>query len=230
MNRCLCTLALLLAATCAPRGEQVTVHKTRRVVQIIRDGEPEVMNSTCPPEACTQVSLQGFVCHRFSERPDTVVVSGHSSPPSYLGEPPEALADALACLRPELVVLDTCYGLSAPLLDELVRHGFTPMLAGVARKLPPEGLDYSPGFFGDVPVEQRIRLVRPRTGPPLRVFRLDPAALRMARATVDGWSVEKLLTHLERKLPNLVRVELPGTTAEILFLASPTRFRPKIQP
>jgi hypothetical protein len=154
-----------------------------------------------------------------------VVVTGHSTPPVYLGRSPEQLARTIACFRPDLVVLDTCYGFSAPLLDALSAEGIAPLVVGSTHKLPPAGLAYEAPFYAsDGAAEAWAAAVRARSGSPLAVWRLDPAALRAAEERVAGWDAAALTARLRRLHPNLVEVDVGGGGPEFLALVPPQRF------
>jgi hypothetical protein len=75
-----------------------------------------------------------------------VVVVGHSEPPQKLiGFAPEDTLSRLAALvpTPRLLVLDTCFGASASVLDAMVRVNYAPeLLIASASRLPLTGYDY----------------------------------------------------------------------------------------
>lgn len=110
----------------------------------------------------------------------------------------------------------------------MAERGVTPVIAGVTRKLPLEGLEYEAGFLGRSRALNESR-VRPRNGPPLGVFRLDADAVRRAREVVDGWPVERLVEQLVHKLPNLVSVAVAGTEAKFSSLLPPMSLRRQVE-
>jgi len=172
-----------------------------------------------------------FVCPTQSSPTHTVILTGHSGVPTVLGQPPEVIAEVIACFDPELLVLDTCYGFSLTLLDALASQGLTPLVVGPTYQLPPAGLLYSDDFF-DPPVldptvtaEALAQQVQTRSGEPLERWRLAQAPLEAAHAAVDIWSPDRLEANLQRVFPNLVRVPIPNTDAVTLVQVEPAQFR-----
>ena len=221
-------LWLLASGACsreqAPRRAATEVP---RIVSVFsRADAAPLRQSPCPPgsSTCTVVALEDFACPRDAAA-EVLIVTGHSMPPVYLHHGPEALARVADCYRPELVVLDTCYGFSLPLLDALADALPGALVVGTTYKLPPEGLRYDAGFFLPSPPAERAERVQTRSGKPLTRWRLDAQAVRQARDTLDGWGVAELEAHLVRKLPNLVGVGLPGADATALMPVAPERFR-----
>ncbi|MFP2933631.1 hypothetical protein ACLESO_52535 [Pyxidicoccus sp. 3LG] len=183
----------------------------------------EIQRSPCSEGRCPHLTLEDFSCP-FGARADVLVISGHSLPPEYLNASPEELARVARCYRPELIVLDTCYGFSTPLLTALAEEVPSAWVLGSTYKLPPEGLLYDEGFFQDGSPEQRARFVRTRSGRALELWRLDEDALDAALEEVERWEPAVLEARLARKHPNLVKVPLPGT-ATALVPVPPERFR-----
>jgi hypothetical protein len=122
------------------------------------------------------------------------------------------------CLRPHLVVLDTCYGFSSPLLDELASVQTSMLVLGATFKLPPAGLVYEETFYTAQSPQERARHVRTRSGAKLESWWTDKRALRATLETVATWKQPMLLTNLQRKFPNLVRVPIYGSEATLLVL------------
>ncbi len=198
-----------------------------RVVSVFSRLDSELLQkSPCAQSAgaCEEVALEDFSCPRKAAA-EVLIVSGHSLPPQYLHAGPEALARVAACYRPELIVLDTCYGFSLPLLDALADALPGALVVAATYKLPPQGLRYEEGFFLAGTVDARAERVHTRSGKPLTRWRLDPDVLNQAHDMLEGWSVDALEARLVRKLPNLVSVELPGTQASALAPVAPERFR-----
>ena len=105
-----------------------------------------------------------------------MIVAGHGAPPEYLGTT-AAVADAAACFGPELIVIDTCFGASTPLLGALAaRTG--ALVVGAPSLVPGRGFRYLAELFGAGSTEERARPVSSRV--PLYIGR--PGADAMARA------------------------------------------------
>jgi hypothetical protein len=181
----------------------------------------------CEEEGCQLVELESFACTPEVAPAQTVIVTGHSMPPLYVHHSPEALARVLRCFQPELVVLDTCYGFSIPLLDAMLQQGLAPLVLGATYRLPPEGLRYDARFFArGLSAHDRANHVDTRSGAHLSRWQSDAGQLSSSRAEAQSWPREKLTRHLQRVHPNLVQVPLAGTGESVLELVAPDRFRP----
>jgi hypothetical protein len=183
----------------------------------------ELQKAPCSDGRCPHLALEDFSCP-FGARAEVLVLSGHSLPPSYLNAAPEEVARVARCYRPGLIVLDTCYGFSTPLLTALAEAAPGAWVLGPTYKLPLDGLLYDEGFFQAGSPEARARFVRTRSGKPLELWRLDAEALDSALDEVGRWEPAVLEARLARKLPNLVKVSLPGE-ATALVPVPPERFR-----
>jgi hypothetical protein len=215
-----------LLSGCAARDVPPPVSPEVVVLFSTRD-DPEVRALACPEARCRFIDVERFACTGAEASARTVVITGHSSPPLYLQQRPEVLARAIGCFAPELLVLDTCYGFSAPLLDALAARELRPLVVGATFKLPPEGLLYAPRFFTDaaLPAEERAGLVRTRSGRSLQRWTLSPVGLAAAHAEAAGWGPDQLTAQLQRIRPNLVKVPIPGSDATLLEPVEPARFR-----
>jgi hypothetical protein len=142
----------------------------------------------------------------------------------YLGGSADTLAAAIVCVNPALVVLDTCYGFSTPLLQALASAGGRARVVGARRQVPGEGLRYGPAFFEAKDAETRADAVRwgvERT----ESWVINAEELAIARQEVEAMSPAALTQHLQRVHPNLVNVPLGDRGATALALVSPERFR-----
>jgi hypothetical protein len=215
---------LLGACSSGQAPQQEAIRRTGIVSVFSRDDRASVQQSPCTEGRCGHVTLEDFSCPRGAAA-EVLIVSGHSSPPTYLNGDPERVARIARCYRPGLIVLDTCYGFSLPLLEALADEVPSALVVGATHKLPVNGLLYEDGFFQAGSAEQRAGFVRTRSGKPLERWRLDAAALEDARARLEGWDVAALESHLVRKLPNLVGVPLQGSDSVALAPVAPERFR-----
>jgi hypothetical protein len=221
-------LLLLLLLGCAePRtlggGGGAAAGRQALTTLVLSDGElPSPF--VCDGEGCAERALGGFVCDDQTPTAETVVVSGHSLPPMYLGGDAETLAAAIVCVNPALVVLDTCYGFSTPLLQALASAGVRARVVGARRQVPGEGLRYGPAFFEAKDAETRADAVRwgvERT----ESWLVNAEELAVASREVEAMSPAALTQHLQRVHPNLVNVRLGDSGATALALVSPERFR-----
>ncbi|MBN9686395.1 MULTISPECIES: hypothetical protein [unclassified Corallococcus] len=197
------------------------------VLYSVRDDDALTRPACAEQKGCQAMTLESFACTPEVESAQTVIVTGHSLPPLYLHQSPEALARVLRCLQPQLVVLDTCYGFSAPLLDAMLQQGLAPLILGATYRLPPEGLRYDGRFFArGLSAHERAALVDTRSGAHLSRWQADAGQLSSSLTEARSWSREELTRHLQRVRPNLVRVPLVGTEERVLELVAPERFRP----
>jgi hypothetical protein len=231
--RCTALIALALGAALALSVSRWLV-PADGVLVLYSWRDSAAVQTACPTlGSCARRPIEALGCWaRFPGRhPHTVILAGHSLPPdAYLGQAPGRVAALLACLEPQTVVLDTCYGASMPLLEALAATGAGPLIIGSTERLPPAGLIYDARLFSTASPPDPTALVRARSGRHLEVFRIDPAALAQARATVAAWDAPTLESHLRRKHPNLVTVGLPGGSASILVPVSPARFHSPYAP
>jgi hypothetical protein len=196
------------------------------VVVLFSSADPAAVRQLdCPDGRCTFLDLEADPCGAGVAAARTVVVTGHSTPPVYLGGSAARLAAAVACFEPELVVLDTCYGFSAPLLDALAAEGIAPLVVGSTQKLPPAGLSYGERFYAGGAAEARMAEVRARSGAHLAQWKLAPRTLRAAEEQVSRWDRDTLSGRLRRLHPNLVEVNLPDSEETLLVPVAPERFR-----
>ncbi len=218
------TLAHLIGAAFALRRSHRPAGDA--VVVLYSSADPgAVRQLDCPDGRCTFLDLEADPCGASPAAARTVVVTGHSTPPVYIGGSAARLAAAIACFEPDLVVLDTCYGFSAPLLDALAAEGVAPLVVGSTQKLPPTGLSYGERFYAGGTALARMAEVRARSGARLARWTLAPRALRAAEEQVSRWDRDTLSSRLRRLHPNLVEVDLPDSEETLLVPVAPERFR-----
>ncbi len=174
-------------------------------VVVLYSADAPRFRARCPEGRCRYVPLQGFTCR--GEAASTVIVSGHGRPPRYLSHPAEELAAAVRCHRPELVIIDTCYGASAPLLAAL--SDMPALIVGATSLVPPAGLRYGPAFFGDGPPAERAAAVTLPHGALTR-WRASPDDLTRAEAAFDEMTHADLAARVVRRSPMQARMPLPG--------------------
>ncbi|NNB84214.1 hypothetical protein [Corallococcus exiguus] len=219
---------MLLSGACSrePPPRRAATEAPRVVSIFSRADALPLQQAACGAgdDACPNLALEDFDCPRDAAA-EVLIFSGHSLPPLYLHTGPEALARVAACYRPELIVLDTCYGFSLPLLEALAGAVPGALVVGATYKLPSQGLRYDADFFQPGTADARAERFHTRSGKPLTRWRLDADALSQARDTLEAWDVDALEARLVRKLPNLVSVDLPGADAAALVPVAPERFR-----
>jgi hypothetical protein len=178
-----------------------------------------------PQDLCPRFPLAGF--KNPGMQVDTVIVGGHSIPPIYVGQSPAALAKAVASFQPKLVVLETCYGATTPLLDALAATGLRSWVVAAPYQLPVRNLSYGPDFFTQADPTRRAMAVNTDPPYPLLRWQLDPVALRAVHAQVAAMSPAELRQRLKRVQPSLVKIPLPSQLeprGRILVPVSAKRF------
>lgn len=201
----------------------------RPVVEIHSALTP-TLRAPCPTGSCRSVPMEALRdgrCPRGAGA-DVVVVSGHgqaAQPAEYLGASPSALAHAVACHGPRLIVLDVCEGFGLKLLRSLSDRGLDALVVGSVQALPPAGLSFGPAFFdAGRSTAERSAAVGAPAGVRLQRWRLSSSALDRAASAVAGMGPAALAARLETVLPNLVRAPLDAD-AEALVEVHPRRFR-----
>lgn len=188
------TLFALFAAGCRTEPSDVTVIQSARARQL---------TVTCPPGRCREVLVDA----RCDATSDVVVVAGHSMPPLYLDGSPDALAAAVACRRPKLVVLDTCWGASLPLLEALAAKGVHARVIGASFYLPERGLSYGEAFWSTKDPDARAAAITsPHATWPLTNILLEERLIDGWKASLAAMPVTEMRTKLRHTLPNYVVV------------------------
>jgi hypothetical protein len=178
------------------------------VAVLIASETPE-LRAALPEARSRYFTIEGF--ENPGVQADTVVVAGHSLPPLYLGRPAGEVARAIACFAPSLVVLDTCYGASLPVLEALAETGLDAWVVGPPFRIPPAGLRYAPGFLDIASAAARAAAVRTEPPYPLMRWRLDRRTVVALRAEIAQMDAAALRRRLKVVTPPLLRMELaPG--------------------
>ncbi len=159
------------------------------------------------PRGAKLICLDGF--RNSGIQADTVVLGGHSSPPMYVGQPAVRTAKAIASFHPQLVILDTCYGASTPILNALAAEGLRSWVVAAPYQLLVRNFRYGADVFRSADPVKRAMAVQTTPPYPLLRWKLDPAALRAIEAKVDAMGPQELERRLKCVRPALVRMALP---------------------
>lgn len=187
----------------------------RPEVVVLYAPETPHLRPDCPPGRCRTLSLDEALPSDLTA--PTVILTGHGDGRAVGGVTAEALAERVAALRPELVVLDACLSASTPLLAAIARRSDALLVASTER-IRTEGFRYDPPFFSDEPVERRARAVVRWPPAPLYVGRPDPGALAALEAQVEATPGTELQTRVRSWDPTLVSASL-GDGQELLVPA-----------
>lgn len=182
-------------------------------------------HSGLPAPRCPGCELLPIDVRRAAGRPPPrmIVVVGHSVHGSYLNMSVPAFARKIAALnqRPELLVLDTCFGASADLLAELLRNGVTPgttlawpgLVAG-------EGFAYGALFAGDAvnPAgAAQVACCGGRREPVTVIPRARLAAVvEAAESTRQDHAGCRFTGRDAGRSPTLVAIQVAGVRGEVL--------------
>jgi hypothetical protein len=170
-------LVLVRGSLSDPAAVAEHVSSFKRVVVLYSQADPLEFHAPCPEATCDYVEVSRFQCPENQGPVEALIISGHSVPPVYLGTTPEVLASAVRCFAPKLIVLDTCYGFSSPLLDALVSLHMPLWVVGATFKLPPSGLFYDDTFYANASIQERRHRVRTRSGAALEEWWIEPKQL-----------------------------------------------------
>jgi len=186
---------------------------------IVVQEERYLSNVPCG-SSCVSTTFDDAVC---DYRASAIVFGGHSIPPVYYNQHLSMVIDMVACTHAELVVLDTCYGFSEPMLSALASKVPGVMVVGTTSKLPPRGLLYSDGFETGT-IEQRTAMIRMPDGSHPQYWRANMADIDAINLIASHADLNYLYANLQRKAPNLVRFPL-GVTATALVEVPSARFK-----
>ena len=174
-------------------------------VAVLYSAEVPRFRARCPEGVCRWHTLEDFTCP--GQPADTVIVSGHGQPPTYLSHTPAEVAAAVRCFAPELVVMDTCYGASSAIFSAL--GDLSAIVVAATSLVPVRGLHFGPGFFSDAaPAERAAAVALP--GGELTRWRIDRRRLDAFMHTVDAMPPDDLRAALVRRDPTEARLPLPG--------------------
>ena len=193
-------------------------------VWLYSGSQPHVVRGECE-RSCLKVDIETFSCPPAAPAIPNLVVSGHSQPPEYLGGSASRIAAVADCFQPDLLVLDTCYGLSHDLLAAIAAVEPGVRVVGTTYKLPPAGLLYGEAFSdAGLSPEMRAAAVRTRSGKPLSMVQITPEEVSAAFDDAMSLPSTVLSERVVRLHPNLVKATLlSGST--ILVRVEPEHFR-----
>ncbi|MEZ4327834.1 MAG: nitrilase-related carbon-nitrogen hydrolase [Polyangiales bacterium] len=175
-------------------------------VAVLHAADGPEFRTRCPEGRCAYHPIEHFEC--AGQRAETVILAGHAAPPGYLGASVADIADAIQCFQPSLVVVDTCFGASAELLEALA--GSDVFVVGAPFLVPSSGLRYEPGFFEEGPADERAQHVHDPHGRELFRWRAAREPLHGALRDVERWTPSELRDRVVRRDPTYVRAELAG--------------------
>ena len=208
------------------KAEEVDFNRTVNTIVLFTSADrAELRRFECSADNdCLLRDLESFNCPRSAPQADNVVLTGHSTPPLYLGLPAAAITRAISCFRPKVVVLDTCYGFSAPLLGSLASLKPSVIVVGATYAISPDEMVYGTPFFESRDPKERAKAVGNRWGRPLQVWRPDLKVLNASRREYDSWNVGDIQEMLRHSGYGLVEVPISGSFEGLTHIVVDDRF------
>lgn len=194
-------------------------------IAILYAKDAPMYRTRCPQGRCSYHALEDFHC--ADVRASTVIVAGHAAPPNYLSGTAKDVATAIRCFSPELIVVDTCFGASTDLLEQLT--DLDVMVVASSVLVPTSGLEYLPAFFTSRDPVERARAIVDAPGNPLLRWRMSGDELSAARTQVAAMDAGALGTNLRRRRPAYVGVHLAGS-GDVLVPVDEDRLRNVVFP
>ncbi len=197
-----CGLVLALSAIDADVPQELPI------VALYAAGQSSYVTA-CPAGRCQALRLAPGRCAGTHAR--TLILAGHSGPPSYLGLSAQQLAQVVRCYTPELVVLDTCYGATSELLSELASQTPNPpMVVAAPFRVQRGGLRYGPAFFHAVEASQRAAAISTFGGLPLLRWQPERQEIERLAAGIAALSAEERAQRSRVRFTQLIPVPAPG--------------------
>lgn len=224
MNKRLLILVLLWGTPLGCNGSLLGPDVDADIAILHAPDDSDAVKTRCAEgRDCVEIDVDDLSCD--GSRADVVIVAGHSTPPVYLGLTADQLAAKIACLKPKVVVMDTCYGFSAPILHALAVRDVDAVVVGATAKLPPAGLTYADRFYDTAsPAGIRADAVTARADQDVYRWQVDTAQIEAAIVEVDRLEFRPLVKRTVRRLPNLVTAQLDDE-AVVLVEVAPERYR-----
>lgn len=206
-------------------GTEAPKTATPPLIAVLYSTRTPQMRTRCPEGRCSYHALEDFKCPGHVA--DTVVIAGHSLPPSYLSHPPDVIAAATRCFSPELVVADACYGASSPLLSALADT--EALFVGVPALVPMGGFHYGPEFFSDAAPTVRAAAISYPDFTDFTKLSLGDGSLAAGLKRVESMDAEELRLRLVRRKPPQIRLDIPNAGGVIVPVTwdRVSRSRPK---
>lgn len=200
-------------------------------IAVLYSEQSPQLKAALPASACTYFTIEDAP---FPDREaSTVIVAGHSLPPDYLGKPAAFVAATIAGFHPRLIVMDTCYGASTPILAALAADGCRARIVAPPFPIPETGLIYDAAFTDTRSAQARSRMVHTQPGFALLRWTISSKPLAELETRIDQESSESLRKDLLLNDPPLVRTNLsepPSSTTPVLAFVPVARFKEPTAP
>lgn len=172
-----------------------------------------------PKNCCKYYSLEKLP--KKVNKAKIVIVSGHGEPPVYAGHSANEVELAVSKFKPELIVMNSCFGASNPILESLANKNAGALIVAPPYPIYLPGYKYLDNFFNDkLTLNERARNVITVPYYPQLIWKINKDELKRAKSKVLKMSKKELKQNYRRRVPPLVRVRINenDNNSEILVL------------
>lgn len=205
---------VIILLTCLPAGSQPI--EPIVVLYTSKDKFLPDLQKNC----CKYYDLEKF--HNSGIKAKTVILSGHGAPPVYVSHSAGEVAEVISSFHPELIVLNSCYGASTPILESLAEKNNGAIVVAPPYQIYLPGYIYLHDFFNQkLSAEERAKSVVTQPYYPQLRWKINKPELIKAKAKVLKMTRKELKKNYLRRVPPLVRIPMPESLeidGEILVL------------
>lgn len=160
-----------------------------------------------PDGCCKYYDIDKFKDPKI--KANTVILSGHGEPPVYAGHSASQVAEIISSFKPELIVLNTCYGASYPILEALSEKNNGKMVVAPPYEIYLPGYTFWNGFFNsNLSIEERAKNVVTEPYYPQLKWRINKYELKKVKDKVLKMSKIELRKNYLRRVPPLIKVKI----------------------
>lgn len=191
-----------------------------KIVVLYTHGDPVIPD--VPNDCCIYQTLEDFVDKGI--KANTVIFSGHGEPPIYALHKPKEISKIISSYEPELIVLNSCYSSSTPILEALTKTSSGAFVVASPFQIYLPGYVFGKNFFDfSLSPSERAKAVKIEPDYPILKWKLNENELNFAKAKVNSFSKKELKKRLRRRTPPLIRVPMPESLdkgSELLVMLS----------
>ena len=172
-----------------------------------------------PKNCCKYYSLEKLP--KIVNKAKIVIVSGHGAPPVYAGHSANEVELAVSKFKPELIVMNSCFGASSPILESLSNKNTGALIVAPPFPIYLPGYKYLDNFFNEkLSLNERARNVITVPYYPQLIWKINKTELTKAKSKVLKMSKSELKQNYRRRVPPLIRVKINenNNNSEILVL------------
>ncbi|MFN8577175.1 MAG: hypothetical protein U0354_09990 [Candidatus Sericytochromatia bacterium] len=187
----------------------------------------DVIVPDLPDNCCLYIPLENFKNTQL--RAKTIILAGHGKPPLYANHSIEYVSKAIASFKPELIVMNSCYGSSDILLKGLIKVGLKSMVVAPPFPIYLPGFNYENDFLNpELSVEERAKAVKVEPYYPILKWHLNEKELNESIKKVRNMSKSELKKNLRTINPPLVKVKLSSKlepNSDLLVMVPPEKLK-----